>query len=216
MRVSPFLGVAVLSLFFLSGVSEAAAPLLWQERYYFDALIQARDRRSRSESDPNLIPVLRSIAGEVLQQAANVKQIDVYAKAQQGSLRYAFSQNNADSSLKIIGINLSTLAQGAIQVKNNLAYLMVRCRLASSQVLPDPQIYQNSLLVLTEVRRLQFALNELYTDALESEKLIKPHADILPASFQYQSSSFMRTLAHVQRSVFALYNSGYDLALRSR
>ena len=101
----------------------AATPLLWQERYYFDALLQARDRQSRSQSDPNLIAVLRSIAGEILQQAANIKQIDAYAKVQQGSLRYAFAQNDPIPSLKIVGINLSTLSQGAVQVKNNLSYL---------------------------------------------------------------------------------------------
>ncbi len=207
---------AFLLFFSREALARQSAPLLWQERYYFDALIQARDRQSRSESDPSLIPVLRSIAGEVLQQAANIKQIDVYAKAQQGSLRYAFSQDDPDPSLKIVGINLSTLAQGTVQVENNLSYLGVRCRLASSQTLADPQIYRNALLVLAEVRRLQFALNELYSDTLDSEKIIQSHPENLPRPFRYQSRFFKGALSRLQSAIVSLYNAGYDLALRSR
>lgn len=196
--------------------ADATAPLLWQERYYFDALLQARDRQSRSQSDPELIPVLRSIAGEVLQQAANIKQIDAYAKVQQGSLHYAFAQNDPVPSLKIVGINLSTLAQGALQVKNNLSYLDVRCRLASSQALSDQQVYRSSLLILVEVRQLQFALNNLYADSQKAEKIIKDQSEFNTRHFQYQADFFMRSLSSLQGAVFALYNSGYDLALRSR
>lgn len=215
MRVfSPALAAVV--VLFSSEFAFAAAPLLWQERYYFDALLQARSRQSRSESDPELIPVLRSIAGEIFQQAANLGQIDAYAKAQQGSLRYAFAQEDPGPSLKIIGLNLNTLAQGVVQVKRNLAYLMVRCRLAYSQALPDPQIYKNSLLLLSEVRRLQYELNSLYADAAASQKLVQASSEKPPRPFRDQLSFFMRSLSHLQGQVFSLYNSGYDIALRSR
>ena len=194
----------------------ASVPLLWQERYYFDALIEARDRQSRSESDPNLVPVLRSIAGEVLQQAANVGQIDSYVKTQLGSLRYAFNQDHPSASLKIVGLNLSTLGQGMVQVKNNLAYLTVRSNIAFSQALPDSQIYQNSLLILAEIKRLQLEVNSLYLDAIADDKVIESHQDDESPLFVYQSQFFIRSLYSLQGEVFSLYNSAYDIALRAR
>ncbi len=202
--------------YFVGEARAAPAPLLWQEHYYFDALLEARDRQSRSESDPNLVPVLRSIAGEALQQAANVGQIDSYVKTQFGSLHYAFHQDDSDASLKIIGLNLSTLGQGMVQVKNNLAYLTVRSNIAFSQALPDPKIYQNALLILAEVKRLQLEVNSLYLDASSNDKVIKSHADEESPLFIYQSHFFIRSLYSLQGEVFALYNSAYDIALRAR
>jgi hypothetical protein len=211
-----FVGIVFCVLACPRGVFAASVPLLWQERYYFDALIEARDRQSRSESDPNLVPVLRSIAGEVLQQAANVGQIDSYAKTQLGSLRYAFGQDHPNASLKIVGLNLSTLGQGMVQVKNNLAYLTVRSNIAFSQALPDPQIYQNSLLILAEIKRLQLEVNSLYLDSIADDKVIKSHQDDESPLFVYQSQFFIRSLYSLQGEVFSLYNSAYDIALRAR
>ena len=211
-----FIGIGFLAIVCPREVFAASVPLLWQERYYFDALLEARDRQSRSESDSNLVPVLRSIAGEVLQQAANVGQIDSYAKTQLGSLRYSFGQDHPSASLKIVGLNLSTLGQGMVQVKNNLAYLTVRSNIAFSQALPDSQIYQNSLLILAEIKRLQLEVNSLYLDAIADDKVIKSHQDDESPLFVYQSQFFIRSLYSLQGEVFSLYNSAYDIALRAR
>ncbi len=211
-----FLGIAFCGGVSAGQVQAAPAPLLWQERYYFDALLEARDRQSRSESDSNLVPVLRSIAGEVLQQAANVGQIDAYVKTQLGSLHYAFHQDDSSASLKVIGLNLGTLAQGMVQVKNNLTYLTVRSNIAFTQALPDPQIYQNALLILAETKRLQLEVDSLYSDASADDKAIQSHREEESSLFIYQSQFFIRSLYSLQGEVFALYNSAYDIALRAR
>ena len=216
MRRIVFLGVIFCLGFFAKEVRAAPVPLLWQERYYFDALLEARDRQSRSESDANLVPVLRSIAGEALQQAANVGQIDAYVKTQLGSLHYAFHQDDSSASLKVIGLNLGTLGQGMVQVRNNLAYLSVRSNIAFSQALPDPHIYQNSLLILTEIKRLQLEVDSLYLDATADDKVVQSHRDEESPLFIYQSQFFIHSLYGLQGEVFALYSSAYDIALRAR
>src|SRR5581483_11838760 len=86
-----------------------AAPSLWQETFLWDALLTARDRQARAQSDPALIPVMKSIAGQVAQQVANIAQIDAYVKSQQDNLRYAFSQEDPEPSLETIGANFDTL-----------------------------------------------------------------------------------------------------------
>src|SRR5262249_44685763 len=145
---------------------------LWQEAYLWDALLTARDRQARAQSDPAMIPVMKSIAGQVAQQVANLAQIDAYVKAQGDNLRYAFSQEDPEPSLETIGANFDTLSKGADQIRNNLYFLTVRCRLASSQALPDTEMYQAALLILGQVQQLQLRLNSLYLDANDAHKLV--------------------------------------------
>src|SRR5208282_3060303 len=122
------------------GTATPVAPvLLWQEETYWDGLLTARSRMARQSADPNLIPVLQSITLQMAQQALNLRQIETYTKIQQDNLRFASSESDPSESLATIQANLDTLAQGASQIRSNLFYLGIRCRLASSQALPDPE-----------------------------------------------------------------------------
>ncbi|MBI3553837.1 MAG: hypothetical protein HY077_15185 [Elusimicrobia bacterium] len=196
--------------------AEAAAPSLWQEMYLWDALLTARDRVARSQSDPAMIPVMKAIAGQVAQQVANLAQIDAYIKSQQDNLRYAFSQDDPGPSLETIGANFDTLAKGSDQIRNNLYFLTVRCRIASTQALPDPEMYQAALLILGQVQQLQLRLNSLYLDANDAHKLVGDNSWATDKTFRHRSDYLMRSVVRVQDSVFAVYNSGYELAMRSR
>lgn len=189
---------------------------LWQERYYWDGLLEARDRLARSQSDPAMIPTLKAIAGQVAQQVANLQQIGVYMKAQQDNLRYAFAQSDPSSSLATIGSNFDTLAKGADQVRNNLFFLTARCRIASSQALPDQEMYQATLLVLGQVQQLQLKLNSLYLDTVENRKLIYQNNWATDKYFRERTEGTLKSVVRVQDSVFAVYNAGYELAMRSR
>ncbi len=189
---------------------------LWQERYYWDGLLQARDRVTRSQSDPAMIPTLKAIAGQVAQQVANLQQIGVYVKAQQDNLRYAFGQDDPAPSLTTIGSNFDTLSKGADQVRNNLYFLTARCRMASSQALPDQEMYQATLLVLGQVQQLQLKLNSLYLDAVENRKIVYQNTWAADKNFRARTESLLRSIVRVQDSVFAVYNAGYELAMRSR
>jgi hypothetical protein len=215
----------VLLLAAVSSASPAAAadpaappspPSLWQERYFFDALLQARDRISRSQSDPAMIPVLKAIAGQVAQQVANLQQIDSYVKAQQDNLRYAFNQDEPEASLQTIGANFETLAKGSDQIRSNLYFLTARCRIASTQALPDPEMYQATLVVLTQVQQLQLQLNALYLDTVEARRLVSENDWATTKDFRRQTEALMRSVVRVQDSIFSVYNSGYELAMRCR
>lgn len=191
-------------------------PALWQERYFFDALLQARDRMERSQSDPEMIPVLKAIAGQVAQQVANIRQIDVYVKAQQDNLKFAFNQEDPTASLHTIGANFETLAKGADQIRSNLYFLTVRERLASSQALPDADMYKACLLVLGQVQQLQLQLNALYLDTVAAQKLVNDNSWATDKEFRRQTAVVTRAVVNVQDSIFAVYNAGYELAMRSR
>lgn len=196
--------------------ADAAAPSLWQEMYLWDALLTARDRLARSQSDPAMIPVMKSIAGQVAQQVANMAQIDAYVKSQQDNLRYAFSQEDPAPSLETIGANFDTLSKGAEQIRNNLYFLTVRCRIAATQALPDPEMYQAALLILGQVQQLQLRLNSLYLDANDAHKIVGDNAWGTDKHFRHKSDLLLRSVVRVQDSVFSVYNSGYELAMRSR
>ncbi len=210
-----------LALLALCATARAAAldsPHLWQERYFWDALMTARDRLARAQSDPEMIPVLKSIANQVAQQVANLQQIDSYVKAQQDNLRYAFGQQDPASSLATIGANIDTLAKGADQIRGNLFFLTARCRIASSQALPDPEMYQATLLILGQVQQLQLQLNALYVDATAARALAADPVNDWAADkhFRDRVDTLMRAVVRVQDSVFAVYNSGYELAMRCK
>lgn len=212
-RIWPALALLALAL---PARAADQAPVLWQEATFFDALLQARDRMARSQSDPNMIPVLKAIAGQVAQQVANLQQIDAYVKAQQDNLRFAFSQQDPAASLKTIGANFETLSKGSEQIKSNLYFLTVRCRIASSQALPDADMYKADLVILGQVQQLQLQLNALYLDTVAAKKIVDDNDWALDKEFRHRSQLLMKSVVAVQDSVFAVYNAGYELAMRSR
>jgi hypothetical protein len=179
-------------------------------------LLQARDRLARTQSDPAMVPTLKAIAGQVAQQVANLQQIGVYVKAQQDNLRFAFGQEDPASSLLTIGQNFETLGKGADQVRNNLYFLTTRCRMASTQALPDAEMYQATLLVLGQVQQLQLQLNALYLDAVEDRRLVYENNWAADKAFKTRTESLMRSVVRVQDSIYAVYNAGYELAMRSK
>lgn len=189
---------------------------LWQERYFWDALLQSRDRLARTQSDPAMIPTLKAIAGQVAQQVANLQQIGVYVKAQQDNLRFAFAQEDPQPSLSTIGANFETLGKGADQVRNNLYFLTARCRMASTQALPDAEMYQATLLVLGQVQQLQLQLNSLYLDTVEDRRLVYENNWAAEKAFKTRTESLLRSVVRVQDSIYAVYNAGYELAMRSK
>lgn len=191
-------------------------PLLWQESYFFDALLQARSKAARQQSDPQLMAVLKAVAGQVAQQVANIQQIDVYAKAQQDNLRYAFSQPDPQPSLDTISANLTTLTKGSDQIRSNLYFLTARCRMASSQALPDPELYQGGLLVLGQVQQLQLALNSLYLDTAAVRQLVADNDWGTDKFFRHSTEELLRSVVRIQDSVFSVYNAGYEFSMRSR
>ncbi|MEK7233075.1 MAG: hypothetical protein AAB268_04625 [Elusimicrobiota bacterium] len=192
------------------------APTLWQERFFWDALLTARDRLARQQSDPMMIPVMKAIAGQFAQQVANLTQIHLYVKAQGDNLRYAYAQPDPQPSLDTIINNFETLTTGCDQVRQNLYYLTARQRIASSQALPDPEMYQTGLLILGQVQQLQLTLNALYTDMSMVRVLVVANNWANDKNFSQKTEELMRSVVRVQDSVFAAYNAGYELAMRCR
>ena len=191
-------------------------PLLWQESYFFDALLQARSKAARQQSDPQLMGVLKAVAGQIAQQVVNIQQIDVYAKAQQDNLRYAFSQPDPEPSLETIAANFETLTKGNDQIRSNLYFLTARCRMASSQALPDPELYQAGLLVLGQVQQLQLALNALYLATAAMRQLVAENDWATDKFFRHSTQELLRSVTRIQDSVFSVYNAGYEFSMRSR
>ncbi|MDE2489436.1 MAG: hypothetical protein KGM24_01220 [Elusimicrobia bacterium] len=206
-------------LVLLAAAAPAAAgpgPMLWQERYFWDALLTARDKLARQQSDPMMIPVMNAIAGQIAQQVANLKQIDAYVKAQSANLRYAYGQPDPQPSLATILGNFKTLTTGADQVRQNLYYLTARERMASSQALQDQGMYKAGLLILGQIQQLQLTLNALYYDTLAVRNLVLQNRWAEDRFFVHEADGLMRAVVYVQDSVFAVYNAGYDLTIRCR
>jgi hypothetical protein len=220
MTMKRSLASLLLGVFLLACPLTASAwsdgPLLWQESYFFDALLQARSKAARAQSDPQLMAVLKAVAGQVAQQVVNIQQIDVYAKAQKDNLRYAFSQPDPQPSLDTISANLETLTKGSDQIRSNLYFLTARCRMASSQALPDPELYQAGLLVLGQVQQLQLALNALYLDTAAVRQLVAENDWATDQFFRHSTDELLRSVTRIQDSVFSVYNAGYEFSMRSR
>ncbi|MBI5629803.1 MAG: hypothetical protein HY921_02835 [Elusimicrobia bacterium] len=214
MRILP--AAAALGLCLAAPARAEQSPLLWQERFFFDALLQARDKLSRAQSDPAMIPVLKAIAGQAAQQSANLDQIDQYMKSQHDNLSYAFAQEDPGPSLETIEANFETLSRGSDQIRNNLYYLTARCRMASSQALPDSEMYQAALLILGQIQQLQLKLNSLYLNAVEAHRLVSENSWATSKNFRHKAEALLRSVVRIQDSIFSVYNSGYELAMRCR
>jgi hypothetical protein len=209
---------ALAFLLFAAAPARAAdeAPTLWQERFFWDALTSARDKFARQQSDPMMTPVMKAIAAQIAQQVANLGQIDQYVKAQADNLRYAYAQPDPKPSLATISDNFSTLNTGCDQVRQNLYYLTARQRMAASQALADPEMYQAGLLILGQIQQLQLTLNSLYYDAQAARGLVNDNAWANEKFFTHKAEELMRSVVRVQDSVFTVYNAGYDLTMRCR
>ena len=141
-----------------------------------------------------------------------MSRVDAYAKSQKDNLGFALAQPKPQKDVAVIGANFWTLSQGSDQIRSNLYYLSVRCRMARSQALPDKDMYESSLLILRQVQRLQLALNSLYRDAVSSETAMQTHRDVVdPYSFQ-EFHMFKRSVMRLQPSIYRVYNAGYALA----
>jgi hypothetical protein len=208
-----------LALILFSAVPARAideAPTLWQERFFWDALTSARDKLARAQSDPMEVPVMKAIAAQIAQQVANLGQIDQYVKAQSDNLRYAYAQPDPKASLATISDNLTTLNTGCDQVRQNLYYLTSRQRMAATQALPDPEMYQAGLLILGQIQQLQLTLNSLYYDAQAARGVVNDNRWANDKFFTHKTEELMRSVVRVQDSVFSVYNAGYDLTMRCR
>jgi hypothetical protein len=189
---------------------------LWQERFYWDGLLQSRDRAARVAADPAMLKVILQIAHQVAQQSANVEQISAYAKGQRDNLRFAFAQNDPGPSLEVIKGNFETLAQGTEQIRNNLYYLTTRIRMASSQALPDPKLTEKATLLIAQVQNVQLKLNALYTYAAEVDRDVQADNWAADEFFKFRSTYLLRSVVSVQDSVFSVYNASYELYVLSR
>jgi hypothetical protein len=215
-RASRWLLAAVLLVGATPAFAIDEAPTLWQERFFWDALLTARDKMARQQSDPMMVPVMKAVAMQIAQQVANLGQIDQYVKAQADNLRFAYAQNDPGASLGTISDNFGTLTTGADQVRQNLYYLTARQRMAASQALPDQEMYQAGLLILGQIQQLQLTLNSLYYDALAVRGLVGDNAWANDKFFTHKTEQLMGSVVRVQDSVFAVYNAGYDLTMRCR
>ncbi len=164
-------------------------------------------------------PTLRLILEEPLPTfkcRPNLGQIHDFVKAQGDNLRYAYAQPDPQQSLDTVAGNFETLASGCDQVRQNLYYLTVRQRVASSQALPDPEMYQAGLLILGQVQQLQLSLNGLYIDMTAVQNIANENKWANDKNFNYRVSSLMNSIVRIQDAVFTIYNAGYELTMRCR
>ncbi|PIP84166.1 MAG: hypothetical protein CO113_07450 [Elusimicrobia bacterium CG_4_9_14_3_um_filter_62_55] len=206
----------VLSLAAPVQASDLSSARLWQERYMWDALLQARDRAARVSADPRLVEVVKQIAYQVAQQTANLGQIHAFTKGQVDNLEYAFSQKDPEPSLAVIQNNFNTLSKGSEQIRNNLFFLTVRLRIAATQALPDPKLTENAKLVIAQVQQVQLRLNALYADTSAVELKIRKETWMADEFFRYAGMHLLKTVVSVQDSVFAVYNASYELYVLSK
>ena len=211
---------ALLILLFALAPYARAVPVapvqLWQESYYWDGLLEARSKNARISADPNLIPVLKNIAAQMAQQVANLRQIENYTKVQQDNLRFAFTQSEPDESLATIQSNLETLSRGTAQIRSNLFYLAARCRMASSQALPDPELTSASTTLIHQIQAAQLQLNTLYADAAAVQAEVKQRSTARERFLRYHSSALLKSVLETQSSIFSIYNASYEIYLRSK
>ncbi len=192
------------------------APTLWQERFFWDALLTARERLARQQSDPMMIPVMKSIALLVAQQGANLTQIHEYVKTQADGLRYAYAQVDPQSSLNTVLDNFETLTTACDQVRQNLYYLTARQRIAQSQALPDPEMYQAGLVILGQVQQLQLTLTAFIADTNAVRGIIMENNWSNDNNLRHKTEELVRSVMRIQDSVFTTYNSATELTLRCR
>jgi hypothetical protein len=88
--------------------------------------------------------------------------------------------------------------------------------MASSQALPDPELYQGGLLVLGQVQQLQLALNALYLDAAAVRQLVTENDWATDKFFRHSTEELLHSVVRIQDSVFSVYNAGYEFSMRSR
>ena len=200
----------------LANAVPVAPVQLWQESYYWDGLLEARSKNARISADANLIPVLKNVTQQMAQQVANLKQIENYTKIQQENLRFAFMQSEPDDSLATIQTNLETLAKGTAQIRSNLFYLAARCRMASSQALPDPELTTVSTSLIRQIQAAQLQLNSLYTDAAAVQAQVKARSVPRDKFLRYRSSLLLKSVLETQNSIFSIYNASYEIYLRSK
>lgn len=199
-----------------AAAADSDPAVLWQERFVWDGLLQARDRAARVSADPRLIEVTKAIAYQAAQQTANLEQIRSYAKAQTDNLRYAFAQEQPGPSLAVIQGNFKTLASGSEQVRNNLYYLTARLRLCQTQALPDPRLSENAMLVIAQIQQIQLRLNDLYLDTSSAHAQVKRETWAGDDFFRFSSEYLLRAVVEVQDSVFTVYNAAYELYVLSQ
>jgi len=77
-------------------------------------------------------------------------------------------------------------------------------------------MYQTGLLILGQVQQLQLTLNSLYTDMNAVNGLVIENNWANDKNFSHKTEELMRSVVRVQDSVFAVYNAGYELAMRCR
>lgn|GEM_PF-1366282 len=184
---------------------------LWQERYFWDGLLQARERAARVSADPAMLDVVKAIAHQVAQQAANAEQIQLYVKAQTNNLQLAFAQQDPRPSLTVIQNNFATLSRGVEQIRGNLYYLTVRIRMASTQALPDPKLTEMAALLIAQVQNVQLKLNALYLDATAVSSAVRKEDWYSDDFFRYSSEDLLSSVVFMQDSVFSIYNASYEL-----
>jgi hypothetical protein len=189
---------------------------LWQERYYWDALLQARVAAARGAADPALLDVVETMARQVAQQSANLQQIQSYAKAQVGNLGFAFAQKDPGPSLAVIQNNFATLTKGSEQIRNNLYYLTARARICSTQALPDPKLTDKATILIAQIQDVQLKLNALYLDATAVANSVRAETWAADEFFRFGAEQLLGAVISVQDSVFAVYNSSYELYLLSK